>query len=1068
MTGCSVCGKQKLADIQNLFSNPQVDRCICDFLQADSTNAANTSATITICARCTKKIESGRHGSLTQWIFRHDLCSCETPEPRITTSELLAPTAVQRNSLQQVRADEPEIEVDPKTFPLENYKPIQLIGHGASGRIWKCRNRYLGHIVAIKTLRRVTPRLMLQLQHEAKTVSKLVHPNIVQVKDFGLTADGNPFMVTEFVEGISLSKLLSDRDNLGWRKSINIIIQICDGLIFAHGNDIYHRDLNCDNILLEDAESINPSAKLIDFGLALSISFDRQTITDQGLTIVGTPPYMSPDQTTGESYDARSEVYSIGCVLFHCIAGRPPFIGDSALEILLQHAESPVPVLQEFTREAIPAELERIVQRSLEKDRDDRFSSVDQLKQALLTVLADNPVFIKQPGHRKRYVVEQKDDDLPRKRTLKTAVIFASGIVVCSTMLATLIMYPWLQSKNAADAAEKLGPVAVIALAQTGNGDAQVYLGKRYLKGDGTSTDPDRALSLFRSAQAKGYTSATGLIGYCYLMGLGTPREETKARELFLEASKKGDGLSERMLAINAFHRFKIAEAVDLLRRASKHGDAIAGNMLAAFIINSQRVDEYQLAEKLLTEAAEQNIRDAEFNLAYLNERGMKTINRNEAKAVALFRKAAQEGDAEACYRLGLMLETGRGVSADKAEAFRCYTNAANQKNSNGELAVSRCYKYGIGTKSNLPQADIWLQSFLKNRNSELDEVSRLLLSQTLNIQGLRNYRQRALMQQISRIQTPNCIVSDHEGRVRGIAAYPHDCDLIQLQGFPRIDHLTASRGKISLSGIKQLADLSLSSIDLDYSVLDDNVLFWIAKQPQINAVKLNYSSGFSEVGLKALSKLEKLTELEVVPDGKPISQSWLSKFTGLKTLTIGDNVNNHDLGALNQLSSLTIESNGGKANLVPLKETRISTLSLTLQDIDDSIVRDLSQVSSLYRLYLYLEGKQIGDDSIRILSKLPPQIARLSLCLKSTAVTDEGLSQIRDFKQPKISLSISHHKFSHQAIKKLKADSPKLKVYDHDADTRLWRAQLGDVDIAETLEDPASALMRDAPETPD
>ncbi|MBX9669317.1 MAG: hypothetical protein K2X93_16955, partial [Candidatus Obscuribacterales bacterium] len=339
---------------------------------------------------------------------------------------------------------------------------------------------------------------------------------------------------------------------------------------------------------------------------------------------------------------------------------------------------------------------------------------------------------------------------------------------------------------------------------------------------------------------------------------------------------------------------------------------------------------------------------------------------------------------------------------------------------------------------------------------------------QTLNIQGLRNYRQRSLLKQISRIQTPAYLVSGRYGSVRGVVTYLQDCDLLQLQGFPRIDHLIASHGKISLSGIKQLADLSLRSIILDNSVLDDDVLLWIAKQPQINAVKLNHSSGFSEVGLKALSKLEHLTELEVVPDGKSISQSWLSKFTGLKTLTIGDNVNNHDLGALNHLSSLTIESNGGKANLVPLKETRISTLRLTLQNIDDSIVRDLSQVSSLHWLYLYLEGKQIDDDSIRILSKLPPQKAALSLRLKSTAVTDEGLSQVSDFKQPNISLSISHHKFSHEAIKKLKADFPKLKVYDHDADTRLLRAQLGEDDIGETPEDPASPLMRDAPETPD
>jgi len=288
----------------------------------------------------------------------------------------------------EVGAD-PFPELTPDEFPRDRYEPVSIIGRGTVGTVYLCLDRRLHRKkVAVKVMKAFSSKDMVAFQQEARATSRLSHRNIIAVYDFGATASGAAYMAMEYVEGVSIDRLLRAEGPLNVERALKIGAYVADALAYAHGCGIFHRDIKTSNILLVHSDSREPDVRLIDFGVAAIQHTSEEAIKVQGRTIVGTPQYMSPDQCFNLAYDERSEVYSLGCVMFEMLTGKPPFQGDTALAIIQKHANEAPPTLafshgmQNFTNR-----IEALIARCLAKDREGRYQSMHHLKVDLMRVV---------------------------------------------------------------------------------------------------------------------------------------------------------------------------------------------------------------------------------------------------------------------------------------------------------------------------------------------------------------------------------------------------------------------------------------------------------------------------------------------------------------------------------------------------------------------------------------------------------------------------------------------------------------------------------------------------------
>jgi serine/threonine protein kinase len=280
--------------------------------------------------------------------------------------------------------DDGKLNLDSASFPVERYEPIRLLGKGALGEVYLAKDKTLRRVVAVKCLITVTDEQVVAFHREAKIASKLSHANIIGSLDFGTTENGRPYLALEYFDGISLEAFLDKRNGISEDLAVDIFVQVARALQYIHEHQIFHRDLKPSNILLKVDGDFISDLRIIDFGLS-SIKEEFQTKTlMQGRTLVGTPLYMSPDQVSGGVYDARSEVYSLACLMFEALTGLPPFPGDSSMVILEEHLTKPPPLLSEVRPDLqFSYGMQRILLKCLEKDKDDRFQSMQELVEAL-------------------------------------------------------------------------------------------------------------------------------------------------------------------------------------------------------------------------------------------------------------------------------------------------------------------------------------------------------------------------------------------------------------------------------------------------------------------------------------------------------------------------------------------------------------------------------------------------------------------------------------------------------------------------------------------------------------
>ena len=340
---------------------------------------------------------------------------------------------------------------------LGRYEIIEKIGEGGMAVVYKAKDRLLNRYVAIKILRPefVKDEQFVENFHkESQAAAGLSHPNIVNVYDVG--KEGNiHFIVMELIDGKPLSQVIDEKGRLDYKEAISIARQVASALSLAHKNQIIHRDVKPHNILITSTGT----AKLADFGIARAVS--KASIAEGSEKIMGSVHYFSPEQARGAYVDERSDIYSLGIVLYEMLTGKVPFDGDNPISIALMHINDPMPSVSSQVP-GIPPQLEKVIEKATDKYQSNRYKTADEMIEDLdnidfITKVMGSSIFESQ--------LEKKDEDIsdaikeaedvkkregekkPVNKT-KLFIIIASVIIVIAGIIGAGAMLGWFSGDN--------------------------------------------------------------------------------------------------------------------------------------------------------------------------------------------------------------------------------------------------------------------------------------------------------------------------------------------------------------------------------------------------------------------------------------------------------------------------------------------------------------------------------------------------------------------------------------------------------------------------------------------
>ena len=321
--------------------------------------------------------------------------ACQTP---VDASQRFCPKC---GALQPSAEAAPGSAADPMVGSIlgGRYRIVKLLGEGGMGAVYVGEQQMGTKVrkVAVKTLHphlSKDPKVKARFQREVGTIAELEHPNTIQVYDFGTTDEGLLYLVMEFVDGTNVADILEKNGAMDIGRVEKIMTQVCGSLEEAHSRGIVHRDLKPENVVLTERAGTKDFVKVLDFGIAKRSNEEdkqEQKLTQQGM-VLGTPPYMSPEQFTGQPIDKRSDIYSLGVMMYEMICGRLPFDANTAWEWATQHMTVPPHALESTPNGAkVPPRMKAAIMKALEKNKENRWSSVREFADAFA---ADAPASV--------------------------------------------------------------------------------------------------------------------------------------------------------------------------------------------------------------------------------------------------------------------------------------------------------------------------------------------------------------------------------------------------------------------------------------------------------------------------------------------------------------------------------------------------------------------------------------------------------------------------------------------------------------------------------------------------
>jgi serine/threonine-protein kinase len=271
------------------------------------------------------------------------------------------------------------------------YEVIGEVGRGKAGIVYKATDTSLAIPVAIKVLHDEvlpTDKHYLRFQREAETASALQHENIAKVYDFGVARNSLPFVVMEYVTGPLLSTQINADGRIAVHKALPILIQICDAMAYAHDQGIVHRDLRPENVFLVEHEGRADVVKIVDFGVAKNMKSPAQKALTEEWELLGTPEFMSPEQILGRDIDSRSDIYSMGCLMYNVLSGQLPHTGRTPAEVFMHVVQGePHDFSDPSYGRHVPAPVQAAVKQALRKELDERQQSMLEIRQTLEAAL---------------------------------------------------------------------------------------------------------------------------------------------------------------------------------------------------------------------------------------------------------------------------------------------------------------------------------------------------------------------------------------------------------------------------------------------------------------------------------------------------------------------------------------------------------------------------------------------------------------------------------------------------------------------------------------------------------
>ena len=345
-----------------------------------------------------------------------------------------------RREIRERRRTDSEERVDEMLGQtLGSYTIISLLGEGGMGRVYLAEHIKLGRKVALKLLRpeyAVKRDAVRRFFQEAKAVNRIGHENIVDITDLLELDEGYTFIIMELLQGEDLADVQRGSDSpMPLHRAMRISLQVCDALVAAHKVGVVHRDLKPDNIYIVNTETKRDFVKLLDFGVAKLFNQEDDGFQTAVGSVIGTPAYMSPEQATGIPVDNRSDIYSLGAIMYEVFTGHPVFRAKSFGEFVVKHMnDEPIPPRDLADAPKIPAALEMVILRCLEKDPDRRYQTVEDLRDDLSRATATVETAVKQNP------LLAADRKAPAKSSRKWIVIVPMALAILALALAAFLL----------------------------------------------------------------------------------------------------------------------------------------------------------------------------------------------------------------------------------------------------------------------------------------------------------------------------------------------------------------------------------------------------------------------------------------------------------------------------------------------------------------------------------------------------------------------------------------------------------------------------------------------------